>query len=111
MSWFHAKEGWMFRREPYGSVTIEKRSNDRRQVPEMDVSFDAETWASIVASVCAEGENGTTFGKALEFHINPKGVIRASVTHGPDPAEPLPGPPDEEWTEGPVVGGEEVERD
>lgn len=92
MSWFHAREGWMFRRESYGSVTIEKRTNDRAQNPEMSVSFDADTWASIVAFVCAEGDNAATFDKAKTLHNNPKGLMRASVTHGPDPGEPLPDP-------------------
>lgn len=68
MRWFHARGGWLFRREPFGSVTIEKRTNDRAQNPEMNVSFDADTWASIVATVSARGDNATTHAEALRFH-------------------------------------------
>lgn len=71
MSWFHAKDGWLFRRaDEFGGVEIEKRTNDRAQNPEMYVAFDADTWASIVASVSALGETSATFQAAKALHSN-----------------------------------------
>lgn len=64
---FHAREGWYFRREEDGSVRImapDSLGPGARQV----VTLDANTWASAVASVSAEGETADTFGRARDFH-------------------------------------------
>lgn len=57
---FHASQGWFFNRGPDGSVTV-RVGNDNLEVT-------ANTWASIVAHVCAQGENSETFHAALAFH-------------------------------------------
>jgi len=62
---FHAHSGWYFRREDDGSVRIlapDSIGTHQR------VDFDANTWASIVASVSSSGESGDTFRAALAFH-------------------------------------------
>lgn len=85
MSWFHAKEGWMFTREKSGSsVTIKKLTNDQARKEEQYVSFDADTWASIVASVSAQGETGETFRAARAFHdrVVPPTVAEVVETYG-----------------------------
>ena len=59
---FHARQGWYFRREPDGSVRIFVDSLDG------GIILDANTWASVVAHVCARGENFDTFTAAVAFH-------------------------------------------
>lgn len=82
---YHAREGWWFQSEEDGSVVIE----DNGRV----VKLDPKTWASVVASVSARGEDAQMFGWAETLHGGGM-LIRASVTHGPDPAPggPLPDP-------------------
>ena len=86
---FHTHDGWYFQRQQGGSVLV---SHVTGPDGEDEVTLDADTWASVVAFVCADGDNANTFGKAQTLHNNPQGLIRASVTHGPDPGEPLPDP-------------------
>lgn len=64
---FHAKGGWFFRREDDGAVHItapDSMGPGARQV----VTLDANTWASVVASVSAAGETGDSWRQALAFH-------------------------------------------
>lgn len=64
---FHARDGWYFHREDDGSVRImapDSMGPDAHQV----VTLDADTWASVVASVGQRGETADTFGKARRFH-------------------------------------------
>lgn len=60
---FHARDGWYFERvddvRP-GLVAITH--------PGGEISFDADTWASIVASVSAVGENAESFKAAETLH-------------------------------------------
>jgi hypothetical protein len=56
---FHAKEGWWFRRDDDGAVAI--------STPTETVTVDANTWASIVASVSAAGET-FAFQAARRLH-------------------------------------------
>jgi hypothetical protein len=64
---FHARDGWFFRREPNGSVRLtapDSLGAGARQT----VVLDPDTWASVVASVCAVGEDSDTFRAARNFH-------------------------------------------
>lgn len=62
---FHAHSGWYFQRRGDG-VRVTRKA----ETAEADtVDFDAETWASIVAAVSAQGENAQTFATALEFQL------------------------------------------
>lgn len=65
-SWFHVSNGFFFRRVEHGIVEI-------GQGPDFDhvtvvQTMDANSWASVVSSVCARGENSETFNEALDFH-------------------------------------------
>jgi hypothetical protein len=59
---FHAHQGWYFRRAPDGGVSIYADDDD------LEFVTDSNTWASIVAHVCARGENFDTYSAALAFH-------------------------------------------
>jgi hypothetical protein len=66
---FHAKDGWYFRRSANGDVEIFVTETPHHESPiARSVVIDASSWASIVASVCARGEDGATFREALLFH-------------------------------------------
>ena len=60
---FHAHDGWYFQRGDNGAVTVTnvKHAN-------CTVTVDANTWASIVASVSVSGETSNTFYAALTLH-------------------------------------------
>lgn len=64
---FHAHSGWFFRREPDGSVRI-LAPDSLGPGAQQTVVLDAGTWASVVASVSASGEDGTTFRAAERLH-------------------------------------------
>lgn len=73
---FHAKDGWFFGRNDDGSVIIEHHvyGTEKNELGELMYTidakerFDADTWASIVASVSAGGEQDRRFYPAREFH-------------------------------------------
>lgn len=64
---FHAHGGWFFRRESDGSVRILAPDSLGRGAHQK-VVLGPGTWASVVASVSASGENGETFRAAERFH-------------------------------------------
>lgn len=67
ISGFHARDNWFFRREDDGSVHIlapDSMGPGAHQV----VTLDANTWASVVASVSARGETSESFQTARSFH-------------------------------------------
>lgn len=67
---FHAHDGWYFRRNTDDSVTIEIAESAHVDAPLVDAAaFDADTWASIVASVSAHGESSGTFHAAQALHM------------------------------------------
>lgn len=66
MGWFHVAEGLFFRRTPDGAVEI-GRGHDFDHVDVVQV-IDASSWASVVSSVCARGEDHLTYTEALRFH-------------------------------------------
>lgn len=64
---FHATGGWYFRREDHGSVFLtapDSLGPGAHQV----VTLTPETWASVVASVSARGDNVNTFIAAHHLH-------------------------------------------
>ncbi len=62
---FHWKDGWYFKRLPDGSVNV--MFYDRRYI-HPDLTIDADSWASIVASVSARGETADSWQAIREFH-------------------------------------------
>lgn len=66
---FHAHDGWYFRRDTDGHVTIEVTETAQVDAPlARALTVDPDTWASIVASVSASGEDGQTWQRARDFH-------------------------------------------
>jgi hypothetical protein len=74
---FHAHDGWFFRRNDDGSVTIAQIPPPHPDGDALDAAFDnastrvtfnANTWASIIASVSAKGEDNYRFYLARIFH-------------------------------------------
>jgi len=66
---FHLANGWFFKRADEGWVTIIKREAPDPESPVViALSIAPEGWASIVASVCIEGENADTYQIAENFH-------------------------------------------
>ena len=66
---FHYKEGWFFKRREDGSVRIYQQQPVRENiVKELGIDIEADSWASIMASVSARGETGETFREAQQFH-------------------------------------------
>lgn len=71
---FHAHSGWYFERLDDGSVQVTTPlsevgiDGDLFEDERAIVVFDPNTWASIVASVCARGESADTFWRATRFH-------------------------------------------
>lgn len=64
---FHACDGWYFKRGEDGSVTIWAADGDA------EVTLDADSWASVVASVSASGESYVTFEIAKRLHAGEVG--------------------------------------
>lgn len=64
---FHARDGWYFRREPDGTVRI-LAPDSLGPGANQRIDLDANTWASVVASVSAAGETSETWRAALAFH-------------------------------------------
>ncbi len=77
---FHARDGWYFRRnDTDGSVTIEIAESAQADAELVDAAtFDADTWASIVASVSGGDETAGTFGVAQALHAG------GGMVTGPD---------------------------
>lgn len=68
MEGFHAHSGWFFQGRG-GTVRIIKTQDAKDNSPIVaEGEFDAETWASIVASVSLDGETFNRFRDALFFH-------------------------------------------
>ena len=63
MDGFHFKDGWCFKREADGSVLLRKFADARLDTSPViaEATIDPASWASIVASVSALGETGTTW--------------------------------------------------
>jgi hypothetical protein len=72
---FHAHSGWYFRRDHGGHVVIEVAESNHTDAPLLvGAVFDPDTWASIVASVAAEGDNsGTVRADPPDTQTDPMG--------------------------------------
>jgi hypothetical protein len=64
---FHARDNWYFRREDDGSVRVMAPDSTGPGAHQV-VTLDADTWASVVASVSRDGETTETFHAARRFH-------------------------------------------
>ena len=70
---FHWKDGWYFERiitgkpEKYGWVRI-FHIEPGQSIADVDIEIEPNSWASIVASVCPEGETGFTLGLSRAIH-------------------------------------------
>jgi hypothetical protein len=60
---FHWRDGWFFKRLPDGSVRVQHRAPDAG--PSVDLLIPSNEWASIVASMSAEGETAESYQDAL----------------------------------------------
>ncbi len=69
MGWFHVSNGLYFRRTDDGSVEVGRGPGfDDVEVIQ---TIDPSSWASVVSSMCARGENHLTYTEALAFHTAP----------------------------------------
>lgn len=67
---FHWKDGWYFERmreEKYGWVRI-YHIPPGESVADVDIEIEPNSWASIMASVCPEGETQFTFNITKALH-------------------------------------------
>ena len=62
---FHSKQGLFFRRDEDGNVIVRKVVGGRVM---FKITLDSNSWASVMASVCARGEDAFTFEEARQFH-------------------------------------------
>lgn len=66
---FHAQGGLYFTRIKGGGVVVGlPGASVQAEAGEASVVLDAATWASVVASMTAVGENSDTFARALCLH-------------------------------------------
>ena len=67
---FHAKDGQFFERQSDGSVRILARETGHDGAAVLkDVTLGPSEWASVVASMSKEGENGETWRMALRAQV------------------------------------------
>lgn len=79
---FHVADNLFFGRRPDGSVRILRFAAERRwddgsfpsldqEYPEavLDQTVSADVWASVIASVSAQGESAGRWGLARNFHM------------------------------------------
>ena len=68
---FHTHDGWYFKREGSDVVLLRGEDFETRvetgKNPVEVVRFDAGTWASVMASMSAQGETAETFMEAVRF--------------------------------------------
>lgn len=65
---FHSKDGLFFKRVNNGDVRVQFWSKGAPFTLLGSITIDAHTWASAVASVAYQGEDGKSYREALEFH-------------------------------------------
>jgi hypothetical protein len=73
----HVRNGFYAERLPDGGVRLVKTSGPAPTAPpgataQFEELFTPSEWASLVAAVCARGEDGNTWRAALELHERPK---------------------------------------
>jgi len=64
---FHWKDNWYFERRDDGTVRIYHL--DDHGIADEDIEIDADSWASIIASVSAGGDAADNFQIAQSFHM------------------------------------------
>ncbi len=68
---FHTQEGLHFDRQENGDVKV-ILTNNKAGIEQRKVLFETtlspDCWASVVSSMCIEGETGRTFRMAHVFH-------------------------------------------
>lgn len=69
---FHWKDNWYFERRDNGVVRIYHLGE--LGIADADIEIDADSWASIMASVSAQGETAESFQEARNFHHKGKTV-------------------------------------
>lgn len=69
---FHLRDGLTFTRTEDGYVRIRKYSDSLKVKGELDfeIEVDPSSWASVVASVCAKGEDTHTYEDAFNLHMD-----------------------------------------
>lgn len=66
---FHHRDGWYFVRRDDGSVKIVVTETTHADAPPLLThTITPNEWASIIAAVCARGENSESYRDALDFH-------------------------------------------
>lgn len=66
---FHVKEGLFFERLPDNQVRVLKREKGTDDAPVVfDITLDADSWASVIASMSYYGEEDYGYYRALNFH-------------------------------------------
>jgi hypothetical protein len=66
---FHSKDGWWWDRLENGDVGVTITGlTSNPEVIDAQIVFNPDTWASIVSSVSASGDNAETWGAARRFH-------------------------------------------
>lgn len=81
---FHLKDGWYFQRlEPEGKVRIYheegvKQAESKFSAYDVCLEIDADSWASIIASVSARGDTAEAFQEAKRLHSLEKQEIKPS---------------------------------
>lgn len=63
---FHLKDGWYFERISQGAVRIYHLGYTG--LMDRGIVADADSWASIMASVSAQGDTAESFQEARNFH-------------------------------------------
>lgn len=75
-SWLHVSEGLFFRRHDDGSVEIGQGPDFNSVAPLQKIP--PAQWASVVAFVSHQGEDGVTYTQAINFHMgepNPEEMV------------------------------------
>lgn len=89
----HIRNGLFVTRLTDGAVLLVKTDGAAPEAagkaPLFTETFTASEWASLVASVCARGEDGNTWRAAMEFHDRQNGADATSLPWPTmlDPAE------------------------
>lgn len=66
---FHAKDGVYFEQQPDGSVRVLVKADGRDDAELLkDIALDADSWASIIATMSYYGEEDYGFYRACQFH-------------------------------------------
>lgn len=73
MAKFHYKDNWFFERLDDGSVKITNPTLLRGMLS-VNLTVDPDSWASILASVSAQGETAESFQEARNFHHKGKTI-------------------------------------